>query len=280
MKNIGKKIIICVVILIMVVPIIIEVSSKNAFKSIAPSDFDSFVSGTSNYGFGLLYVGKGDDVDSKKEINDIVKSYDGNSAKIDVSASFMDIEAMSSDDLLNIFKTTNVSTGYVFAVNGEVLRTETTKLDTKRINSYVKEYTSQGIDSDILYLKTAENAEAFGKLVKDKKTVTMAVFGRTTCSWCNLYKPVINTVAEEYNLDIYYFNSDEYDSDEYQAIMDMGLTLTAECNDGEEKNLADGFGTPLTIFTKKGKVIDCISSGYMNKSALVTKLKSVGLISE
>lgn len=279
MKNIGSKIVIGIVVLVMIVPIIVEVIGSNYLKTINASDFEKFVSDTSNYGFGLLYVGK-DDKEVKKNLHEIVQSYDGNSAKINVSTSFIDIDKMTDEDEIKIFKTQGLETGYVFAVNGEVQRVETSALAYDRINSYVKEYTSQGIDEDIKYYKTIETADEYKKLVKDKKNITMAVFGRDTCAWCNLFKPVYNTVAEEYNLDIYYINSEGIKEEEYKSIIDMGLVLPASCNNGTEKNLSEGFGTPLTVFTKNGKVIDCISSGYMNKSALITKLQTVGLIKE
>ena len=47
----------------------------------------------------------------------------------------------------------------------------------------------------------------------------MAVFGRNTCFYCNKFKPVYNAVAEKYDLDIYYFDSDNYDSKEYSKII-------------------------------------------------------------
>lgn len=279
MKNIGFKLIALAVIILMLIPIIGDISANSALKSIPGSEFAKFVSDTSNYKLGVLYVGE-DNNDLKKSINATVNEYKDNDAKISTSVSFMDRNSLSDVEVLEILGSTNVSTGYVFAVNGEVLKVVPTSLTNSKLNSYVKEFTSGGIDEELKFYKTVDTAEAYQKLVKAKKTITMAVFGRDTCSWCNLFKPVYNTVAEEYNLDIYYFDSDSYNKDEYTKILNMGLTLPASCNNGTEKKIADGFGTPLTIFTKNGKVIDCISSGYMNKSALITKLKTVGLIEE
>ena len=45
----------------------------------------------------------------------------------------------------------------------------------------------------------------------------------------------------------------------------------------EETPLSSGFGTPLTLYLKNGKVVGCIS-GYVNKEKLETKLKSVGMM--
>ena len=228
---------------------------------------------------GVLYIGE-DNKDIKKSIKSIVNEYENNSAGIEVSTSFMDASKLSEAEALSIVGSSSVQTAYVFAVNGEILKIVNETLTNSKLSSYVKEFTSSGIDTELKHYKVAENAAHYKKLVNDKKTITMAVFGKDSCGWCNLFKPVYNTVAEEYNLDIYYFDSDNYDANEYAKIMDIGLTLPASCNNGTEKKLSDGFGTPLTIFTRNGKVIDCISSGYMNKSALITKLKTVGLIKE
>ena len=129
------------------------------------------------------------------------------------------------------------------------------------------------------YYKVAENYAQYKKLVNGEN-ITMAVFGRNSCSWCNKYKPVYNAIAEKYNVDIYYFDSDSYDSNDYSKIIHMNLVIPSKCNsDGEEFKLSDGFGTPLTIFTKGGKVIDCIS-GYKDREGLIDVLKQNELIGE
>ena len=59
--------------------------------------------------------------------------------------------------------------------------------------------------------------------------------------------------------------------------MDSGLKIPAKCNEGKEVELQSGFSTPLTLITKNGKVIDCIS-GYSNKRNLTTQLETVGIL--
>ena len=71
-----------------------------------------------------------------------------------------------------------------------------------------------------------------------------------------------------------------YSKISYSKIINMDLTVPAKCNtEGVEFKMYEGFGTPLTIFTKNGKVIDCIS-GYVNRNSLIEKLKNNNLISE
>ena len=285
MKNIGVKIAVVVVILIMLIPIFSDISKRSAYNQIEIKDFDSKVNSTATYGFALIYVGK-DDEANKESIKKIVDKYVAPKKSVEVY--FMDIDKLKSEDILKIGNNSNFSEAYVFASNGEIIKTYTGHLSETLLDAYVSEY-SVAYDSNndvvpinarLVHYKVSENAAAYKKLVTNKKLVTMAVFGRDNCYYCNQFKPVYNTVAEEYDLDIYYFNSLSYDKDEYEKIMDMGLVIPAQCNNNKQESLlADGFGTPLTLFTKNGKVIDCIS-GYVNKSSLITKLKTVGLIEE
>ena len=92
------------------------------------------------------------------------------------------------------------------------------------------------------------------------------------------FKPIYNEVAAENKLDIYYLDSDSMDSTEHSKILSSGLKIPGTCTEsGEEQPLSSSFGTPLTLFTKKGKVIGCIS-GYVAKDGLLSKLKSVGML--
>ena len=134
------------------------------------------------------------------------------------------------------------------------------------------------IDENKSY-KVADSFNEYKKIVNGEKTV-MTVFGRNSCSWCNKFKPVYNAVAAKYDIDIYYFDSDSYNENEYKKVLNMNLVIPSKCgSDGSEFKLIDGFGTPLTIFTKNGNVIDCIS-GYVNRSSLIEKLKVNNMISE
>ena len=125
--------------------------------------------------------------------------------------------------------------------------------------------------------KTVSTYEEYKQIV-DSDKIVMAVFGRNSCSWCNKFKPIYNEVAEEENVDIYYFDSDSFDEDEYQKIRNMGLKIPAECtSDQTEKDLSDNFGTPLSLFTQNGETIGCIG-GYVDKTELLAKLKEIGMI--
>lgn len=125
--------------------------------------------------------------------------------------------------------------------------------------------------------KTLSTSEEFIKKV-NSKDYTVAVFGATSCSFCTLYLPVINEVAGEYDLDIYYFDSDTYDAMEYDEIMELNYTIPAECTTtGYSTTMKAGFPKPMTIITKKGEFVDCIR-GYVTKDVVVDKLKEYKII--
>lgn len=281
MKGIAKKIIIVCVVLLLLIPIIVDVVKNRSLKEIKYSEYSDVMSGTARFGFALVYVGEVND-DVNKEIKSIIDKH--TQSDYAVSGYYINAKELSKEELTSLTNSASSTSAYVFISNGEVIKTITDKLDSKTLNKYVDEYTVytnnklNGISKDLSYYKTLKSAKAYKKLVEEKKLVTMAVFGRDSCFYCNQFKPVYNTVAEEYNLDIYYFDSDSYDSTEYTKIMNMGLIIPASCSDTQkEVELSQGFGTPLTLFTKNGKVIDCIS-GYVGKKELISKLETVGMI--
>lgn len=275
-NNVAVKIIIAIVAVLMCIPVVAEMISKNADKIIANGNYNVAVESSKSYGFSLLYIGQ-DDKEKRESINDIIAKYKSDDNNVEVY--YMDIDELSSSELAERLGTSSAKAGYQFIANGEVIRTVDKDLSDKELDAYISEYTASGIPSDYVHYKVAKDAAEYKKLVNSKNTVTMAVFGRDNCFYCNQFKPVYNTVAEEEKVDIYYFNSLTYDADEYQKIMDLGLKIPGSCrSDGVETDLKkDGFGTPLTLFTKNGKVIDCIN-GYTNKASLIAKLKTVGMI--
>ena len=184
----------------------------------------------------------------------------------------------SVEDNDDVNKLLGDDTKVAVIIEGDIQKTYN-RYDYSELDKYSDIYLLGKITEGNKSYKIAESYSEYRKLVKSEE-VTMAVFGRDTCSYCNLFKVVYNAVAEKYNVDIYYFNSDSYDSADYTKIINMDLTVPAKCNSyGEEFKLSDGFGTPLTVFTQDGEIIDCIS-GYVNRSKLIEKLTSLEMISE
>ncbi len=95
--------------------------------------------------------------------------------------------------------------------------------------------------------------------------VMVTTLAQTTCSWCNQFKPVIQKVAEDNNVEVVWIDVD---------------TIASE----EEKNSLFGtfeqlqsFGTPYTIITQNGEIKGEIS-GYVDEAELINTFKEYGVI--
>ncbi len=289
-KNIGPKIIVAVIVLIMIVPIVVDVVKSIFLTTISYKDLKNTISDTVNFDFALVYVAPSKDNKSlgedKKEIKRIVSdgTYKSVSNNKPLKSFYMDSSKLTDSEREDIFSKDSIEdTAYMFVVNGEVVKIVEGQLEHGEFVDYVEFYSmnAEEISEDLIHYNVPKDAAEFTKLAKDKNKVTMFVLGKDSCFYCNQFKITYSTVAEEYNLDnIYYIDSSSYDSIEYQKILDSGLTIPAKCSDTKEEiKLQSGFGTPLTLFTKNGKTIDCIN-GYVNKNSLITQLKTVGIIEE
>jgi thiol-disulfide isomerase/thioredoxin len=161
---------------------------------------------------------------------------------------------------------------FIIFDEGKVIGGFEAEITETEANEMFRYYYFNEIPSKMIYYKTLSTADEYIKKV-NSNDLTVAVFGYDACSYCNLYKPVFNKVAKDYNLNIYYFDSDKYNEEEYTKILDLDLTIPASCTvDGNETSLKNGFPKPMTLVTKKGKLVGCIK-GYVNEDSLVKKLK-------
>ena len=267
-KKINPGLIIFIVIVVILfLPIIIDYYKSRNITVISSQELSNKINnGTENF---IVYVGEA----KKNEIKNLRTLRDKTPTNYSYEYDVFIVE--ESDDVKKLLGS---DTEIAFIIEGDIQKVYT-DYDFKVAEEYTDIYLIGNITDENKTYKVVEDFSNYKKLVKSDE-VTMAVFGRNTCSYCNLFKVIYNGVAEKYNVDIYYFDSDSYDKNEYTKIINMDLTVPGKCNStGNEFKLSYGFGTPLTIFTKKGKVVDCIS-GYVNRSSLVEKLVSLEMISE
>lgn len=275
MKNKSKTwIIVLVIVLIVMLPIMIDYFGSVKIEKIT---YDKYLDIVKNGENALVYVGDLDNDSFKQDVASTLKNVEKKGTKSDYASDYSIYSIDSTDLTKEELNKIGTDTGYVFLVAGDNQKVLAEDSKEKTLINSVDAYYNATFNNDNKSYKVLNTADEYSKLVKSKN-ITVAVFGRDTCYYCNIFKPVYNAVAEKYNLDIYYFDSDSYDASEYKKIMDLGLKIPAQCNSsGKESLLSDGFGTPLTIITQKGKTIDCIS-GYTDRSSLITKLQSHDLI--
>lgn len=155
-------------------------------------------------------------------------------------------------------------------------------LDDTENNDYVSFFEKNirnKIPASEQYYKVASSAKEYIDLVNSNK-YTIGVIGYSGCTYCNLYLPVINNIAKEKKIDIYYFDSDNYDETEFQKIINLDFEIPAKCNTkGEVKTMTQGFAKPMTLITKNGKLVDCIK-GYVSEDKVLDTLSKYKIVKE
>lgn len=86
---------------------------------------------------------------------------------------------------------------------------------------------------------------------------------RDGCGYCEMYEPILEEVANEYKLPIYYINMSNLSSEEYTAL--------GTSNSFFRKNQGN-WGTPTTLFMYGDYVVDTITQ-YVDKDTLVSFVK-------
>lgn len=87
------------------------------------------------------------------------------------------------------------------------------------------------------------------------------------CIHCQEYKPKLKKVAKEYEITIYYTNTDSFTKEEYATF---------------KKDFSFDGGTPTTIFFKNGEETTTANriNGNVKIEKIINKLKNNGFISE
>ena len=99
----------------------------------------------------------------------------------------------------------------------------------------------------------------YEEMVKDGKPF-ITVIERTGCSYCQMYMPILEEVANEKKIAITYINTDNLTDDEYNELSTTNKYL--------KKNQ---WGTPTTLFMVGDEVVDVIS-GYVEKDSILNFL--------
>lgn len=274
-RTLRSWIIAIVIIIILLIPIYVDYYKNNRIENL--KTYSSYTELLNKNGFAVIYVGK--DVDTKVDtLKNLKKEF--NTSETSAEFKTIDNSNVSNDDKTS-FEKENIDvakTSWIILNEKEVVYQSSEDLSETQLETLINKYLNHIIPEEEISYKTVSTYDEYMKVIKSKNVI-MTVFGRNSCYWCNKFKPVYNEVAKEQGVDIYYIDSGSFDKDEYNKILNSGLNIPAKCTEDKEKDLplSSGFGTPLTIFTKKGKEVDCIG-GYVNKASLESKLKSVGMI--
>lgn len=72
----------------------------------------------------------------------------------------------------------------------------------------------------------------------------LILLARPTCGYCQIAEPILQKMAKDYDITIYYLNTDNF-TDESQAKFIQSDEL-----------FQSGFGTPLLLIVKEGAIVD------------------------
>ena len=280
-KNRVIKVLIFVILAtIIIFPIYKEIKSNDNFKEVKYKDINKIIDDTSSYGFAFLYVAPRNSKlfeENRIELKRIISKYKKDSGKINFY--YLNSKKLTNKEMKKLNINQKTKTAYIFISNNEIIKSYNDTNDKELLKKYIKEYSGNGIDKSILKLVIPKDSKEYLKSIKSKKKTKMTIFGKSNCFYCKQYLPVINTVIEENETDdIYYLDSGTYNVEEYNKILNSGLIIPGKCTpNNKDIKLDKGFGTPLTIFTKGGKIVDCIS-GYVGKNNLINILNEKNII--
>lgn len=101
--------------------------------------------------------------------------------------------------------------------------------------------------------------------IENKENFVLCV-SASECVHCQEYKPKLKKVAKDYEIIIYYTNTDSFTDEEYETF---------------KKNFSFDGGTPTTIFFKNGEETTTANriNGNVKIDKIISKLKNNGFIS-
>lgn len=218
-----------------------------------------------------LVVADGLSTKEKKTLNSVAKD-------LNRAIYYLDTEEISKADLKDIKKDLSysdnsfekdvilaVKAGKVTSYKEEILS------DKKALNEFAEEaglaQFACGVESDAEYENLGEvTYEQYQCLVKSDEPFGL-IIARTTCSWCQKFKPVINEYVGNNNLTLYIMETDKWEEADLNA-------LTSSLDYFKDN---DSWGTPLTLGIKGGKVTADLSGYTDDESSMDEFFKKANL---
>lgn len=110
---------------------------------------------------------------------------------------------------------------------------------------------------------TEINLEEFKEKIANKESFALYI-GNEDCTHCNSYKPVLEKVLDDYNIDIYHLNNRKLDDDELS----------------EFKTYIGISGTPTVAFIEEGEEETALNriTGEATRDETIEKFKTNGYI--
>lgn len=160
---------------------------------------------------------------------------------------------------------TSIGTPYLTIVsNGKVVDIQNGYVDYDELFKFLQEnkIINKSAELSLNYIDLEEY-----KTILAEEENNVIVIGQSTCPHCVTAKLILNEVVDETNAEINYLNVSYFKSDEEFAEFEKTLELLQ----------SDGWGTPITMVVKEGKLVDYIE-GVTTKEEYIEFLEYYGVI--
>lgn len=116
---------------------------------------------------------------------------------------------------------------------------------------------------------------------KTKDKTSVVYVGRSSCSWCVKFVPILSEATTKYNLNTLYVDIAKIIDFSAGGIKDQtsyDVITKLETVSGFENYMSENFGsTPMTLIVRDGKILDA-QTGYVESDGLKTFLQKNGLV--
>lgn len=193
----------------------------------------------------------------------------------DMDYLYIDADKLTKDDKKKIINQLDIqgSTPTIAVVkNDEVIDVSEGYLDGKEMVKFLiknKVLKKNAVYTPEEYL-TDINYSDYEEIIK-KDELSIIVIGQTTCSHCIAVKPVLNHIAEDYNVTINYLNLTNMDQEDQNKLTDSLKEIGYED--------AENLGTPLTLIVKNNHLESKIE-GENPPSYFIRQFRKAGLIKD
>ena len=106
--------------------------------------------------------------------------------------------------------------------------------------------------------------QEYQELIKEDKN-NIILIARPTCSYCELFTPILKEASEDLGLTVNYIDTDTFTNDDWTTF-----------NSSLDYLSQNEWGTPLVLITKNGKVV-ADNSGYVELDVIKSFFKENGL---
>lgn len=285
-KETKKAILLIVIVLVIVVSLFVTMilsreNGKNLLKEYysyyevkeSTDENNSYIESSSNNGINVLYLGR-DGCGYCTLFEPVLKSV---SEEYGVIYHYFDIDVWNMSQLTEVLEKANIDLNdfgtptVILTKDGEAFAQHIGTMDRETLFAFFQENGVISADAILTVenpnLTNIDYTQYEELLIGNEKSII--VIGQTTCSHCIEAKPVLNEIAGEYGIDIYYLNYTDMTTEEREALQ-VSLPYFEE---------NPSWGTPLNLIVQNGELVG-VSSGFYNKQTLVDFFKTYGMINE